>query len=287
MQHNEQFHSQSTSHDVHHNLKRNPSPYTNHGVKRRKNQTAPLKSQTTSLIKKPPASPNRRSHRARQYATAERSLRTIAPARTQNPSGSFLHGAERHVMPPRNNGPLNSNDRIAAPLPQLSKIKSWEEAQQSLVPNKEVYKDLICSFAGENVAYVTQSDSPSAETLVTLGSRLASLKERTLGSEILKTASDHFNSLLLASYCVFIKSRGVEKEAVSNIWARANGDVGGPPLKGAREVNVCIDKIAGIEGWDVFRATELFIICRSLVMLQNLHQLIEVKIHFQRLTCLP
>jgi hypothetical protein len=294
------------SHNVHHELKRKAPLQGTSRTKCMKVSVARPGLKTTSLATQGKIAPALPSHRERypgrsiksekqtaaplhsvalyadqasdtsQFVAARvqtRLLRNIATDLTQESGGESPDTAVGFATP-WNDRLSCTNVRGQAILQRLSNIGSWKKAQQSLFSTEQDYETLIRSLTSTEcvVAHVVKPrPADESVTLYTLGLELASLKEQKSTNIRLGAASDHFNSLLFASYCVFIKRQGVKDEDIDDIWARAHGRRRSPPLNGARQLNACINRIADNDKWNVFRATELFMICKSPLVPRSLH----------------
>jgi hypothetical protein len=283
---------------VRYSPKRKPSPQANSRSKRTReiptthlrdneeDSTFPTQEDQLSALQK------RRERCSIPHIKTERQirpLRRITPAPSQGLGTSSFDTAVGQVRSRCKNPSSIQSDRNASLLKRLGEIKThWKEGQRDLCATREHYHDLIQSFVGEGIAYHTEPDHrqpDEQDTLYTVGLKLAQLKGRKADCNRRERTSYQFNTLLFASYCIFIQGKGIEERAIANIWARANEKEECSALtKGARMLNQCINRIADLEGWDIFQATELFVICKSLIVLLGLHQLIYAKVLSHLLT---
>jgi hypothetical protein len=142
----------------------------------------------------------------------------------------------------------------------------WKSLQQNLVGSREGYESLIRSLINTDSPKVREHKSLSLSlktehSLVTWGENIA-----TCWHNSTQKAFASFRLFILLSYCLYLKYEGVplsDIDAILNKLVTCNEKRRTQLLKRVAQLNAIIVEIACLPGWDVARATELFLICLS------------------------
>ncbi|KAJ6201912.1 hypothetical protein J3E72DRAFT_382433 [Bipolaris maydis] len=158
----------------------------------------------------------------------------------------------------------NRQSRVKTADDFMRCVNQWRLTQLMIVTNREKYESMVRAFTlsptitseGHNSQRLT------AENLVELGTHLARLVERSINAHMAQKSFTHFQSLIFLSYCLYLTKKGTPSEKIDNLLKVFNKDEKKRKrlLVQAAQINKMIAEL-GNKGWNIVRATELFLIC--------------------------
>ncbi|KAI1680253.1 Ankyrin repeat protein [Pyrenophora tritici-repentis] len=146
-------------------------------------------------------------------------------------------------------------------------VGQWSSAQLTIFKDNKEYEQMIRAFT-ESHTSISRSRNVqrfTGKSLVDVGLNLAKLVTCSLDAYMLQKSFSHFQSLLLLSYCVYLEKKGISTEDIDSIIqivvTARNETKRKRLLVQAKKINKIIAELGKIEGWNIVRATELFLIC--------------------------
>lgn len=145
----------------------------------------------------------------------------------------------------------------------------WSVIQLRIVGSVGRYEKIIRAFTQSTTINSArlEVDQTTGKTLVAVGVKLAKLVNGSFTETQSQKALHCFQSLLLSSYCGYLKGKGVPVEHTDQIAKLIFPDSETKRKRlsvQAALINSTIAKIGKLKDWNIFRATELFFICKSL-----------------------
>lgn len=178
------------------------------------------------------------------------------------------HDTSQQNPPPE--GPRESAraKRDAAFLKQLTYSKNWARQQLFIIQNKETYEEIICALTKSSTITNRHHSNPDCheETgFVTTGIKFAWVTHTSFKNQKRQQSFSNFQFLILISYVAFLEKKGfpnVEIHRIIQSFSRYSESRRIKLLAQARKINSAIRKISQVQNWDIYRATELFFVCK-------------------------